>query len=189
MISIVRFGPIPEEELENAFCWGFLGWSPVAGSFLVRAHSDEEGISAIMAQADGEAIRCEPPLAAAARVLGLSVGAPPLEAFRMAAVCALGLVEGSESQPETRILLLESCMRFLGKKPWKHWPRVGSLGMLGFGIQLSGPVGRCSELMIARSPDARDGLYTIGLFEEEGSTEDFLGSFGMAIHAAFAALS
>ena len=173
MISIVRFGPIPEET-EHAFCWGFLGWSPVAGSFLVRAHSDEEGIAAIVSQADGEAIRCDPALSAAARALGLTVGTPPLETFRMAAVCALGLIEVAESQPESRILLLEACTRFLAKKAWKQWPRVGSLGMLGFGIELSGPVSRCSELMIARSPDDRDGNYTIGLFEDAGSTEAFL---------------
>lgn len=176
MISVVRFGPIKEHADERLY-WVFLGWSEAGRSILVHANTDEEGLAAVSAQADGEPLRCEPKLSAIAKQLGLSVGTPPLDAYRIAAIAALGISATTESDPEGRSVLLESCTRFLAKKPWKQWPTVGGVRMLGFcafGIDLSGPVDECAELVIARSPEEREGLYTIGLFKDDGSTERFV---------------
>lgn len=173
MISVVRFGPILDESDGNLY-WSFLGWSPGGRPLLVSAPTDEEGLQELIALANGEPMRCEPALSDIAKQLGLPLGAPPLDAYRVAAVAAMGLSATTESLPAGRIVLLESCTRFLAKKPWKQWPTFGGLEMVGFGISLSGPVDECAELVIARSPEEPDGLYTIGLFKEEGATERFM---------------
>ncbi len=119
--------------------------------------------------ANGQPVRYEPSLAATAKRLGLPSCPVPPAAYELCAVVALELLSGLTMESDAGFIVLQACAQFMAKKPWRRWPSLGGLGLIGVGVEVTGPVDRCAELGVMSGSDEPEGFYTVGLFEEEGA--------------------
>ncbi len=174
MINVVRFGPMDNDGIhDDRRTWGLVGCSTVGESILTVDRTQEEALARLVELADGEPVRCEPPLAAIAKRFGIPSAPVPPEAYEVCALTALELLSGLTMESDAGFIVLEACANFLAKKPWRRWPNLAGLGLIGLGVEVTGPIHRCAEACILSGPNDPEGFYIVGLFKDEGSVARF----------------
>ena len=174
MINVVRFGPMEDDGIHDGRrTWGLVGCSTVGETILCVDRTQEEALEKLIELAEGEPVRCEPRIAAIAKRFGIPSAPAPPAAYEVCALTALELLSGLTMESDAGFIVLQACANFMAKKPWRRWPNLGGLGLIGLGVEVTGPVDRCVEMGILSGTEDPEGFYTVVLFNEEGSIERF----------------
>lgn len=153
--------------------WGLVGCSTDGESILTVDRTQEKALERLLELAAGQPVRCEPALTAIAKRFSIPSAPVPPEAYQLCALNALELMSGLTMESDAGFIILEACANFRAKKPWRRWPNLAGLGLIGLGAEVTGPVDCCAELGVLSGPDDPEGCYTVALFKEEGSIERF----------------